>query len=104
MIRRVNWNPAANKQIVRLSQIREINVDRASGPVTLKYDEDSENHVLVCGGATGGVDLQTYILPQAHDTKLPLSVNKTRNLRGLMSEKAIPGRYHTFYERLCSVH
>jgi len=61
---RVNWKTAANKQIVRLSQIREINVDRASGPVTLKNDVDSENHVLVvCGRADGGVDLQTYILP-----------------------------------------
>lgn len=102
LVDRQNWELNSSRDKVMWSQVREISCSWESpNKLLYRYNfQDNPSTVIITNKGNDTVNYANFWPPRAYEHKIPLNEKKKNDIRWLMEKKAIPTKYHPFYNEL----
>lgn len=102
LVSKQNWDRGTNGSKITWNKVKVVEASHeALGILTFQYEYGGERFSLDTNHRRGHpVNLVTYNPPRAYLNKIPLKQKTIKHLQELMKSKAIPSKYHGFYNNV----
>ena len=100
LVKLQNWKTDVARNVIRWTQVREVKVVDSQS-LEIRYEFNEGPVVLRTDSRRGRpVHMATYSLKPAYTQPIPIKARKRTDILSLCQLRAVPTKYHRFYESL----